>query len=529
MFNQNNIKPPFGYTIEQAKSFNTRQRMIFTFFYFLKKKYMGNTIAQKRNTNKNEKSPILNIPYPIITKILKQTFEAERLELTLSDNLCTFKSIDGKWFICEFDKDNYPITSIDFPGHKIQQICCNNDVVACLTDKSIFILEERGDDESLFKLSYEDGTDKIGFKQHNLEEPVHSIHLGDEAIIFRMENDRYFIVGNNDSGQLGMKPDQPLLPMTLLQLDQINRVITKDKHTFIFTENGKVFACGSNKFGELGVNLEDEIIDQPLEITIPNETIVDIFISETRTFYLTASNKLFASGQNTYQALGLGHIHDEIIRKPTLVDINEKVSKVIFTDVCTLFATEKNVYVCGHIDDLTKDYDTVIKSTPININTLPLFSDLNNECIIDISTMESNNDNDALYFLTKSGKVLEYEDGACCVIEIDKKIYDQTSIAKMITSNDSLLFITEHENRIFKLNERGSEGPMLTLLYDNNYPVIHDINIDHDNESNSFDDSLDGNIYSDEEYTNTNKKRDNPDSQNENDDDKIEITKRNKK
>lgn len=123
---------------------------------------------------------------------------------------------------------------------------------------------------------------------------------------------KLFVKGENNYGQLGTKDYQAHIPLTQVLVglpeSKIIKVWALTNASFILAENGKLYAAGNNNSGKLGVDSSEDTINEFSEVVLPPEAvghIVGVQGNGNFTIFKTDIGKFYGSGDNTYGQLGL--------------------------------------------------------------------------------------------------------------------------------------------------------------------------------------------------------------------------------
>ncbi|XP_077262856.1 X-linked retinitis pigmentosa GTPase regulator [Temnothorax americanus] len=143
-----------------------------------------------------------------------------------------------------------------------------------------------------------------------IPEPVKEISAGYYHSVFLTESGLIYVCGESESGKLGINinfstqvaPKQMQLPATALH------VACGGHHTLILAENGNIYCSGSNASGQLGMGTNVNEIHTPKLLSrgaLQDEKIVKIACGESHSAILTESGKLFTCGDGRHGKLGL--------------------------------------------------------------------------------------------------------------------------------------------------------------------------------------------------------------------------------
>jgi alpha-tubulin suppressor-like RCC1 family protein len=132
-------------------------------------------------------------------------------------------------------------------------------------------------------------------------------------------NGTLWATGWNLEGQLGLgnnSHQSSFQPVTIPNFPSdahIVSVAAGTYHSVALDSTGKLWATGKNKYGELGLgNYDNQTSFQPVTSdSISNKNITSIAAGEQHSLAVTSDGKLWASGLNNYGQLGLGNILDQ--------------------------------------------------------------------------------------------------------------------------------------------------------------------------------------------------------------------------
>ena len=122
------------------------------------------------------------------------------------------------------------------------------------------------------------------------------------------------------------------------------QIVLSGSHLFVLTANKQLYACGSNKRGQLG--LEGIVQCSSLQLVPTPASIASVVVGCEHTFLLTDEGQLYACGANKYGQLGLGTREDRSSFQ--LVPIPGKVRYVAAGSDHTFAVTcDGELYACG--------------------------------------------------------------------------------------------------------------------------------------------------------------------------------------
>ena len=125
------------------------------------------------------------------------------------------------------------------------------------------------------------------------------------------QNNRLWVCGANDSGQLGLGDKEPRATFTAVPWPEdrgrIQQVIAGNNHTVVLTQDNRLWVCGFNFFGQLGLGDKEPRANFT---TVPwpenHGRIHQIIAGDNHTVVLIQDNQLWACGDNGCGQLGLG-------------------------------------------------------------------------------------------------------------------------------------------------------------------------------------------------------------------------------
>ncbi|MDY0140107.1 MAG: hypothetical protein RBR50_10435, partial [Candidatus Izemoplasmatales bacterium] len=172
-----------------------------------------------------------------------------------------------------------------------------------------------------------DGTNNLRVKPYditenlnlNLDEEILGLDLGkNNNILFTSEN-RVFVWGLNNYGQLGngtvtnkSTPVDITNQFSFQQEESIIKVTSGYSHLFLITSNNRIFSWGDNQYGQLGNGSSINQLN-PIEITdefglSDEESIFSISLGDGLSAMVTSEGKVFTWGNNDKHQLGDGGI-----------------------------------------------------------------------------------------------------------------------------------------------------------------------------------------------------------------------------
>lgn len=266
-------------------------------------------------------------------------------------------------------------------------------------------IDKTTSDKQLNSLSYYELIPSItlGSSQLDTNEYISQISLGGEHSALFTTDNRLFIWGNNDRGQLGIEnitsqlsPIDITASLNLNNEEIIQSISLGQRHTGIFTTSNRIFVWGWNLYGHLGdgkrtsQNLPVEITDK--FVFDSEEFIEKIDFGYTHSALITSLGKVYIWGNNSSAQLGNGTIDNSAVPinitsfftledEERIVDISlGYVHSLALSSTGRIFGWGNNAN--GQIGDGTNELHT----RPLEINE---FFNLNtNEKIIKISAGE---------------------------------------------------------------------------------------------------------------------------------------------
>lgn len=119
-------------------------------------------------------------------------------------------------------------------------------------------------------------------------------------------------------------------------------------HSMILTDGGLITA-GDNSLGQRGLGAQ--LVDKPIIVIIPEETIKNVYCGTFATFALTMKGNLYVTGENQEGTLGIGS--EKIINTFTLcVGLEGEILSITNSKDYTFVLTTTGLYFAGDIDYL---------------------------------------------------------------------------------------------------------------------------------------------------------------------------------
>jgi alpha-tubulin suppressor-like RCC1 family protein/MoxR-like ATPase len=121
---------------------------------------------------------------------------------------------------------------------------------------------------------------------------------------------------------------------------------TRDDNIFLLTQEGHVYATGDNSFGQLGLGHHDDL-NSFTRVAPCLSKITQIVSKYECTFLLTEEGDLYATGFNSSGQLGLGH-NDDLNSFTRVTPCLSKITQIVSGVGCTFLLTEEgHVYATG--------------------------------------------------------------------------------------------------------------------------------------------------------------------------------------
>jgi len=250
-------------------------------------------------------------------------------------------------------------------------------------------------------------------KKHVIASGVKYFYTRDECTIFQTFKNNILGFGDNTKGQFGTGDTDHLLKPTELSIPIESTDFQINREVGIYLLNGKLFGAG-NSYYLPGLD-EDSSTFQ--ELTIP-EDVKDFWTGRYSTFIRTVSNKLYVTGYNGFGNFGLPakDTNDEYFIEITPEGIDIEKIKYIRNDSYStyLMTTDNRLFVTGrnHINQIgLKNSDD---STNIEVFTEILKFNNNEgnniEKIIDIAIVAdiyNYADNDAALLIYEEDEIIK--------------------------------------------------------------------------------------------------------------------------
>uniref|UniRef100_A0A9L0IUW2 Retinitis pigmentosa GTPase regulator n=1 Tax=Equus asinus TaxID=9793 RepID=A0A9L0IUW2_EQUAS len=175
---------------------------------------------------------------------------------------------------------------------------------------------------------------------------------GDEHTAVVTGNNKLYMFGSNNWGQLGLGSESPVSKPTCIKAlkpEKVKFAACGRTHTIVATEGGKVYATGGNSEGQLGLgDDEDRNTFHRIKFFTSQHKIKQLSAGSSSSAALTAEGELYTFGEPESGKLGLPSKLLINHRIPQLVPgIPEKVIQVACGGGHTVVLTENAVYTFG--------------------------------------------------------------------------------------------------------------------------------------------------------------------------------------
>jgi alpha-tubulin suppressor-like RCC1 family protein len=215
---------------------------------------------------------------------------------------------------------------------------------------------------------------------------VKQVTMGHDHTVIINEHDEAYAFGHNRFGQLGIpiNPNNPNqsnktpTPQLLLNGQKVQFVNAGKEWTFVYTMDNKLYATGENTDQQLGLNSSVANVT-PLQL-VPaahygNQRLIAVSAGDDNTSFVTVNNDIYACGGNENGELGLGHQNSPVAIPQLSVGAEP---------VVTYYAKPADTLDSGAVHTLTKMlteylskagytfevYSDSSYSTPINLTDL---------------------------------------------------------------------------------------------------------------------------------------------------------------
>ena len=224
-------------------------------------------------------------------------------------------------------------TKINLPGTIKELITNGNSVYAILEDGSLYS-----------SVSINSTPTKV-----NLPGKIKELN-GYSSLYAMLEDGALYAWGYNYDGQLGIGSENDYVdtPTKVNLPGTIKELITNGNSVYAILEDGSLYAWGSNSEGQLGVGSENEYVNTPNKVNLP-DTIKELITNGISFYAMLEDGSLYAWGYNFSGELGVG---DEVNRNrntPAKVNLPSKV-KLITTKYDSVYAIleDSSLYAWGN-------------------------------------------------------------------------------------------------------------------------------------------------------------------------------------
>lgn len=180
-------------------------------------------------------------------------------------------------------------------------------------------------------------TNKNNDENNNIElisSDVKSTSVGNQHALKIDNNNNFFVVGDNDFGQLGLKYDKEITNWTShTKIKKALKVLAKNKISFIINEKNELYASGINVHSLIS-NSTDQFINEFVKIA---DNVSDVAGSSMYITYLNNNGELFAKGIDIF-----GFKNDR-----NFVKIDDNVSKIEGGEYHVLYLKNNQLFGFG--------------------------------------------------------------------------------------------------------------------------------------------------------------------------------------
>jgi len=96
--------------------------------------------------------------------------------------------------------------------------------------------------------------------------------------------------------------------------DDIKKICGGQDHSVLLTKDGKVYTWGRNQYGQLGLETDQEVVNEPQRVNI--EKVVDVSCGANHTIFLTKEGSIYACGLPSMDRFPS---REEKVNRPTLI------------------------------------------------------------------------------------------------------------------------------------------------------------------------------------------------------------------
>ena len=157
-----------------------------------------------------------------------------------------------------------------------------------------------------------------------------------------------YVFGDNNYSQLGLGDTHSRdIPTSIPDFSNVIQVSCGDDFTAFITDNGQLYTFGRNYYGQLGASYGRNLSRPSLFDRLIDKNIVQVSCGSSHMGVLTSGGEAYVWGSGTNGKLGIPHTL-EIITKPVLLDIKQKIKQLVCGSSFTALLTEEgDVYMCG--------------------------------------------------------------------------------------------------------------------------------------------------------------------------------------
>ncbi|XP_050633992.1 X-linked retinitis pigmentosa GTPase regulator-like isoform X6 [Macaca thibetana thibetana] len=170
----------------------------------------------------------------------------------------------------------------------------------------------------------ENNPSKFWFKN---DVPVH-LSCGDEHTAIVTRNNKLYVFGSNNWGQLGLGSKLAISKPTCvksLKPEKVKLAACGRNHTLVSTEGGNVYATGGNDEGQLGLgDTEERNTFRVINFFTSEHKIKQLSAGSNTSAALTEDGRLFMWGDNSEGQIGLKNVTNVCV--PHQVTIGKPVS-----------------------------------------------------------------------------------------------------------------------------------------------------------------------------------------------------------
>ncbi|XP_021561569.1 X-linked retinitis pigmentosa GTPase regulator-like [Carlito syrichta] len=172
--------------------------------------------------------------------------------------------------------------------------------------------------------------------------PTH-LSCGDEHTAIVTENNKLYVFGSNNWGQLGLGTKATVYKPTCvkaLKPEKVKFAACGRNHTLVSTEEGIVYSTGGNNEGQLGLgDIEERNTFHPIRFFTSQHKIKQLSAGSNTSAALTEDGKLFMWGDNSEGQIGLNGIVNTFV--PQQVNVGKPISWISCGYYHSAFVTSK--------------------------------------------------------------------------------------------------------------------------------------------------------------------------------------------